>query len=328
VHVARLALLALLVGSAGCLGGAPIPNVDATFVDASDGWATLTFTYSGAPQGLGVELVAEHHRRLDEVVPVRGHNEVLLGFLHGDTEYSWTLRAIQSGAVLAEGAFRTLSDPYPWSGPDEATVRPGVAIMNATCTLGFVLRDETNASVYALTAGHCVESVGQPVTVDEVRRFGVVVAFEDGSDGGADWALVRVDTAHRNATSPSVLHWTGPGTPEPELPGQGETVCLYGWGGTGSSSAPRARCGPVVESAPGDTPIGRIRYDIDTQGGDSGGPVIIHETGAPVAIHATANPIRKGAGHRVDFILEEIEASHGLRLEVSTAAYVTTEASE
>lgn len=110
----------------------------------------------------------------------------------------------------------TTVDPG-WPSVEDATIRPGVPLANASCTAGFVLASPDNATLYVATAGHCVDDLDVGANVWVAGEPAAEVAFKvhDPETLAADFALLAVDPAYRDTVHPSVRHWGGPtGTTE------------------------------------------------------------------------------------------------------------------
>jgi len=139
-------------------------------------------------------------------------------------------------------------------------VRPGAWLIEPfACTLAHVVED-AQGGLYALTAGHCVdtdqprsEDVGARTTIvtdsgpmsEERLTFGTVLAFENRGLGD-DWALIAVDEALEQRVESSMAGWQGPtGLAADGAPG---TVHHYGFGSaaTWTTDATRCRAGSTL----------------------------------------------------------------------------------
>lgn len=244
--------------------------------------------------------------------------------------YQFLARLVgDDGGALAEQAIEVRTTPFPWAEPDAAVVRPGMGLLDPGCTLGFVLTSKTNASVYALTAGHCFEesSRGDPVTVDtgpfQSEVIGEVAVYEDTGghlqnwteDDGReyDWGLVRIRSSYRWRTSPSILNVTGPaGIAEGPRMEKGDRVCWEGdtgWFQTPVTHEYSQRCGafasyehggdtrPTCEPTPGERCLDNGHDDgLDwfswygfIGASDSGSPVIDAASGKALGIITNVN---------------------------------------
>lgn len=244
--------------------------------------------------------------------------------------YRFRARALgANGEITSEEVVEVRTDPFPWVAPDDAVVRPGMGLLDPGCTLGFILTSSTNASVYALTAGHCFEegSRGDPVTVDtgpfQSEIIGEVAAYEDTGghlqnwtedDGHEyDWGLVRIRSSFRWRTSPMILNVTGPtGIADALAMERGDRVCwegATGWFQTPATHQYSQRCGAFAGYEQGnDTrptceqrPVERC-FDNGHGGGldwfswygfigagDSGSPVVEADTGEALGVITNAN---------------------------------------
>lgn len=244
--------------------------------------------------------------------------------------YRFQARSLgDDGAVLAEAVVEGRTDPFPWAAPDEATLQPGIGLVDPGCTLGFVLSSLRNASIYAVTAGHCWEngSRGDPVMDGEgdgLRRIGRVAVFEDrgdtlqiqddGHSQEFDWGLVRIRPSLRHRTSPSILNVTGPtGVADAAGMERGDRVCWQGDTGlfqTAATDQYSQRCGAFASYERGNEtrftcplPSGEeICLDWGhgdgmnwfswygiTWAGDSGSPVVDAATGEALGIITEQN---------------------------------------
>lgn len=111
-------------------------------------------------------------------------------------------------------------------------IRPGAWMEEpAACTFAFVVEDE-NGKLYITTAGHCVNHVGQAVTIREEGEIGTVVAFED-AGAPRDYALIRIHEDKYDRVDPTMIGWGGPTGLYTDSPAglQGiQTLKHYGWG--------------------------------------------------------------------------------------------------
>jgi hypothetical protein len=225
--------------------------------------------------------------------PFASPTNLTLGFLAPNQAYQvqvW-IDSDNGKTLAANVTFRTLATEA--IGTEEPTIRPGTFV--GTCTLGFILRDATGQSLYALTAGHCfnrgdeVHRQEYEPPVAQVRELvGRVVASHDGSMG-PDWALVEIAQESKRLVAPSMWHWGGPVTAWGPT-NASDTVCHFGWGqafslGTGTNG----RCGEFkgYGNATVADESGVSNLDFMMSGlpwsGDSGSPVI-DGSGAAVGI--------------------------------------------
>lgn len=88
-------------------------------------------------------------------------------------------------------------------------IRPGAWMGSpAACTFAFVVQDE-DERLYITSAGHCVDRVGDEVTIREEGRIGEVVAFRD-LGTVHDYALIRIDAEKYDRVDPTMIGWGGP----------------------------------------------------------------------------------------------------------------------
>lgn len=90
------------------------------------------------------------------------------------------------------------------------TIQPGDYIESSGigCTLGFVADGKHpvtgDAATYVMTAAHCVEKVGKPVSDLSRRVFGDVVARGNPDEAEEDWALILVRPSSERLVKPEV----------------------------------------------------------------------------------------------------------------------------
>jgi hypothetical protein len=153
----------------------------------------------------------------------------------------WYTRTLER-AVESDG---TVAAPVEAPLPSTVGIRPGAwMIAPAGCTMNFVFQQ---GGSYAIgTAGHCVERVGEPVTLLTLApgtenpvlvNVGSVISFRDNGIGD-DFGLVSI--------RPELTEWVDPtiavvGGPCGTYAGSGpETVWHYGHGlGIGTGGTPR-----------------------------------------------------------------------------------------
>lgn len=250
---------------------------------------------------------------------------VEVGWLEPNSSYRY--QALTADAAF-EGAFATIQSPYAWLSPDRAEIYPG-AYLDAGCTLGFILRDSTNETWYAITAGHCnSERAGSTYFGDGVR-LGTHVA-----QGQSDWQAYELTDQARNLTSAALAHWTGPGPMEGTVRA-GDTVCMYGWGGLngvlaaveGTFGQPhygvQARCGTFHSAEPAphrDGNADSFKAFLAIDQGDSGGPVIDAESGAPLGLVTSGISYASATVTTLCAVLDGL-SQQGLNLRVVGYAY-------
>ena len=185
---------------------------------------------------------------------------------------SWYTKALHQQVLQAEGA--PVAAPAQAPLPSEIGIRPGAwMVAPAGCTMNFIFQQ---GSSYAIgTAGHCVGSVGEPVTLLTLApgtenpvlvNVGSVLTFRDNGIGD-DFGLVSV--------RPELNAWVDPttaavGGPCGQYGGSGpETVWHYGHGvGIGTGGTPRAGVA--------------LSWRADSYGWD--GAAIFGDSGSPVRV--------------------------------------------
>lgn len=185
---------------------------------------------------------------------------------------SWYTEALHQRVLRAEGT--PVAAPAQAPLPSEIGIRPGAwMVAPAGCTMNFIFQQ---GSSYAIgTAGHCVTSVGEPVTLLTLApgtenpvlvNVGSVLTFRDNGIGD-DFGLVSV--------RPELNAWVDPttavvGGPCGQYGGSGpETVWHYGHGvGIGTGGTPRAGVA--------------LSWRADTYGWD--GAAIFGDSGSPVRV--------------------------------------------
>lgn len=334
----RIALAGVLLLLLSACAGLPSESNPPTLIqdarwEAGPHSATFDFAIEGPWTHVALEVSTPRglSERLSLGPDVQNASRFWVGFLEPATEYAWRLNVTgPAGLVSAQGAFRTNASARLWAPEGPGTIQPGAQIDAGPCTLGFLLRDAENETLYATTAGHCVDAVGQRIALRTDAGigapFGTVLAFEARPDQSAiDWALIEIDTQARANASASIRHWTGPqgpqGASEPDRDAtQGDTLCLYGWGaGLDRSRDTRHRCGLFSRWEERDHNGSAYRvlvYDASTYLGDSGAPVFLYENGEAVAIH-TAQTVNGMLAFPLDEILDR--ALQGLRLDLRVA---------
>lgn len=220
----------------------------------------------------------------DLLVQPLGPGNHTLGFLQAGQNHVVEIWQSSPGgelSLVASVPFTTLANPIPQS--PMPTIQPGSYL--GTCTLGFILRNATNDTLYALTAGHCFPEGavvhrydwGWP-TATQRERIGQVVLAKD--DGMVDWALIEISAEARPLVSPSLLHWGGPASAWGGTRA-GDVACHVGWGqlfAYGVSST--HRCSEFQGYPSGATSDGEgnstLQFMLEgiVDAGDSGSPVI------------------------------------------------------
>ena len=157
---------------------------------------------------------------------------------------SWYTPQLHRQVLEADGA--PVAAPAEAPLPSEVGIRPGAWMLSPSgCTMNFIFR--SGGSFAIGTAGHCVGSVGQPVTLITLApgganpvlvEVGNVLAFRNNGIGD-DFALVSVNPVLNSWVDPTIAVVAGPcgayNGPGPE------TVAHYGHGlAIGTGGTPRA----------------------------------------------------------------------------------------
>lgn len=285
---------------------------------------------------------------------------LVLAVLMGIVAAGCATPADAPGPAAAEGP--DAADGGGWPPLDEAPVRPGVrlgelharpgALGGKLCTGNFIFQSPDNASLYLGTAAHCVRGMkpGDAVAIEGVGgragatgtlAYSSFVAMDvrdelsprlsEDEDAAPhrdnnDFALIRIDDAHRRLVHPATLHYGGPTgiVPSGEI-GVGARVLLYGSSATkGEADALSVQAGCVVRPGPR---ASRLHMDNPGVPGDSGGPVLRADGRAlGVLTHfgpgvATDPPLVRGGTNYVtnlDMALAYAREVFGLHVELVT----------
>lgn len=127
---------------------------------------------------------------------------------------SWYTAELHRQVLAAGGA--SVAAPAQAPLPSEVGIRPGAWMTSpAGCTMNFIFQ---SGSSYAIgTAGHCVDGVGQPVTLLTIApggsnpvlvNVGNVTRRDNGI--GDDFALVSVDPVLNQWVDPTIAVIAGP----------------------------------------------------------------------------------------------------------------------
>lgn len=292
------------------------PDAGAVSLQVSAGHARLQAPWAG----IEVELFGPDAPR--RYGPRDG--EVTLGFLRSGTAYSFAARGVapDGSAGEATGRFTTTQG----AGWGDGSVRPGalVAANIAHCSLAFLLRDATNATLYALTAGHCVTLGGDLAILDDLQdvepeRVGSIVHIATrGPDGFGDWALARLDDGARPRVHPSTAHWSGPSAVF-AAPAFGGPACHFGWGAAvGWANDSQPRCARWLGYA--SDAVGVLEFDGVVTNGDSGSPVVEHATGRAMGVIVRAEQGSEFGAVDLCHVLVRLHAA-GYDLALATAPY-------
>jgi hypothetical protein len=207
-----------------------------------------------------------------------------------------------------------------WGG-SESLLRPG-ASLGGYCTFNFVFFEpgtkKRAPKGYIGTAGHCTETLGEVVEQPDLGPIGKVVYDSDLVDSPVDFSLVEIDAAMIGSTNPEVMVWGGPtrSVTEEDLL-FGDQIDVYGYGvGVGLNEATRPRYGYLVGFNENE-----YQADMPAVNGDSGAPLIHHETGAALGIISRYGiegvPPSTDIGPLMSWIFEELEAA-GFKVKLAT----------
>jgi hypothetical protein len=166
-------------------------------------------------------------------------------------------------------------------------IRPGQWMqLPHPCTFSFVVRDSAN-DLHILTAGHCVDFVGQAVTIRGLGTIGHVRAFVNGGVG-ADYAVVKILSSQTVNVNPRTIGWGGPTTVATGTVPLSTGVKHYGWGAlTWQTHETRCRvgAGPLLWGA---TTVG---WSSVTIWGDSGSELLLADgRAAGIVTHLSTAP--------------------------------------
>lgn len=193
-------------------------------------------------------------------------------------------------------------------------IRPGAWMTSPyACTMAFVVEDDLGAT-YILTAGHCVDRVGQRVGLRADGEIGHVVAFRN-AGVGHDFALVSVDAAKLHLVDANMQGWNGP-TGIATSP-DGGSVKHYGWGAaTWMAHATRCREGSDV-SFWSNNAFGF--YSVILWGDSGSGSQTADGAALGMNTHLSLDPTVAGSyGTRTTYALSELSKSTGRTYTVVT----------
>lgn len=206
-----------------------------------------------------------------------------------------------------------------WGGTD-SPLRPGSSL-GGYCTFNFAYYTPGTKArppkAYIGTAGHCTSDIGEVVESPGLGPVGKVVYDSDLVESPVDFSLIELDPHVVGETNPAVLGWGGPkGTIAPEELALGDRVDVYGYGiGFGSFEETRPRHGYLVSWTDRE-----YQADMPAVNGDSGAPLIHHDTGLALGIisrYGIAVPPSTDLGPLMVWILEELAAA-GLNVQLAT----------
>lgn len=225
------------------------------------------------------------------------------------------------GAAAAPVHGKKTSRMPAWGGED-APIRPGASI--GGCTLNFAFYTPGTASrapkAYVGTAGHCTDKLGEAIEVPGAGVIGKVVFDSDlieGEHKGVDFTLIALDPKMVSKTNPTVLGWGGPTRAATvEDFAIGDQIDVYGYGMVvGTAEQTRPRYGALFEWTEKE-----YLADMPAVNGDSGAPLIHHETGAALGIISRWNigvPPSTDIGPLMTWILEALD-SEGFDVRLAT----------
>jgi hypothetical protein len=209
----------------------------------------------------------------------------------------------------------------PAWGDEDSPLRPG-ASLGGYCTFNFVFYSPATkkepAKGYIGTAGHCTDKIGEVVEQPDLGEVGTVVYDSDLVQSGVDFSLIELNEDIISKTNPEVFHWGGPTrSATPEDLAVGDQVDVYGYGvGVGSTEQTRPRSGVLVAFNEKE-----YQADMPAVNGDSGSPLIHHETGAALGIisrYGVAVPPSTDLGPLMGWIFEELDAAGFGDVELAT----------
>lgn len=206
-----------------------------------------------------------------------------------------------------------------WGGSD-APLRPGSSL-GGYCTFNFVFYTPGTATkapqAYIGTAGHCTDKIGEEAELSGTGVIGKVVYDSDLVKSTVDFSLIKIDPSFVGKTNPEVLVHGGPTrSATAEDFSEGDQVDVYGYGvGVGEHEASRPRSGVLVSWSEKE-----YQADMPAVNGDSGAPLIHHETGAALGIisrYGVAVPPSTDLGPLMTWILEELHTA-GFKVRLAT----------
>ena len=254
---------------------------------------------------------------------------IFLGMTGFPRSIRYGIALVACTALLASPLSVAHGKPTPkqpaWGGSD-SPLRPG-ASLGGYCTFNFVFyKPGTKSSppkAYIGTAGHCTDALDEKVSQPTLGEIGQVVydsdLIEDDDDFFVDFSLIEIYPKFIKHTNPEVLHWGGPTriVTEEDL-AVGDRIDVYGYGiGLGATEQTRPRHGYVTNWSDDE-----YEADTPTVNGDSGSPLVHHETGAAFGIISRyamteTTPPATDKGPFVSWILEEL-AKAGFNVRLAT----------
>ena len=198
-----------------------------------------------------------------------------------------------------------------WGGAD-APLRPGSSL-GGYCTFNFVFYTPGTATkapkAYIGTAGHCTDKVGEEAELTGTGVIGKVVYDSDLVKSTVDFSLIEIDPAFVGKTNPEVLVHGGPKrVATVEDFAEGDQVDVHGYGiGVGETEQTRPRSGVLFSWSEKE-----YQANMPAVNGDSGAPLIHHETGAALGIisrYGFGVPPSTDLGPLMTWILEELDTA-------------------
>ena len=227
------------------------------------------------------------------------------------------------GASAAPVTAKKARSKMPAWGGEDAPIRPGSSL-GGSCTFNFVFYTPGTATkapkAYIGTAGHCTDKIGEETELPGVGAIGEVVYDSDLTEGdyeGVDFSLIELYPEMVAQTNPTVLHWGGPTrVATVEDFAVGDQVDVYGYGVVlGQNDVTRPRYGVLVSWTEQE-----YQADMPAVNGDSGSPLIHHETGAALGIisrYGFTVPPSTDLGPLMTWILEAL-ADEGFNVRLAT----------
>ncbi len=227
------------------------------------------------------------------------------------------------GASAAPVTAKKARSKMPAWGGEDAPLRPGSSL-GGRCTFNFVFYTPGTATkapkAYIGTAGHCTDKLGEEAELAGLGVVGKVVYDSDlvtGEYKGVDFSLIELDPAMISQTNPSVRGWGGPTrVATVEDFAIGDQVDVYGYGIVlGSTEQTRPRSGALFSWTEQE-----YQADMPAVNGDSGSPLLHHETGAALGIisrYGFTVPPSTDLGPLMTWILEALDAA-GFNVRLAT----------
>ncbi len=223
------------------------------------------------------------------------------------------------GALAAPVAGKGSGKQPAWGGAD-SPLRPG-AQLGSRCTFNFVFYTPATrkapAKGYIGTAGHCTDKLGEVVDQPDLGPIGTVVYDSDLVKSAVDFTLIELDPEIVGQTNPEVLGWGGPSrVATVEDFAVGDQVDVYGYGLLlGETEQTRPRHGVLFSWSEKE-----YQADMPAVNGDSGAPLIHHETGAALGIisrYGFTVPPSTDLGPLMTWVMEELGKA-GFNVQLAT----------